>query len=208
MTMAQDLSDLLERGTVAEHAGGERMPQQVCRLGGLVDPGTRQGPAHDVADSRCGTEAAVGRLQTDEQAPGRARRAGVPPIVCQRLPGLARRRQRLAPAALAGDGDEPFVPIEIVQSQSGHFAAAQPQSGQQQQDRVVSPSGRRAPVATGEDLFDLLRRERLRQSGQPPVHDWQHAGGELWRNVPALVEVTQEAAQRRRDELGSGTAQH
>ncbi len=50
MTVAQDLPEVFERSAVAEHAGSQRMAQQMRPLEGRVDAGARQCPPHDAAD--------------------------------------------------------------------------------------------------------------------------------------------------------------
>ena len=122
------------------------------------------------------------------------------------LSDVAGQRQSLAARPLSRHGHSPRVPIEGVQRERGHLAGAQAQPGQQQ-DGAVAPSGGRARVAAGKQRLDLFGLDRLGQSGQTPVHDREYCAGEVGRQVTALVQVAQEAAQSRGDELGAGPAE-
>jgi hypothetical protein len=58
---------------------------------------------------------------------------------------LGRQGQPFDPVTLADDGELTGPPVDVVQAKAGDLASPQPQSGQQQQDRVVSPAGGREP---------------------------------------------------------------
>ena len=130
MTVSQDLSDVFERGAIAKHAGSQGMAQQMRSLEGRVDPGPRQRTPHDAADGHGGTETLMGRPGANEQAPGRTRRSTVLQVGHQGLSDLVGQRQRLASLALARNGDDPFMPVEIVERQGSHLTGAQPQTSQ------------------------------------------------------------------------------
>ena len=147
------------------------------------------------------------RVHADEQPPGLTYRPAGPQVLCQSLSHLAWQRQRLQPISLAMHGHYSFVPIEVIQRKRDHFAGAQPEPRQQQQDGVVPLPRSRAAVATVEQRLDLLGCERLRQSRQTPVRDRGDRAGEVDGDVAALVQVTQEAAEHRDDQLGAGTAE-
>ena len=143
----------------------------------------------------------------EKQGPGRALGPAVPQVCCHGLSHLAGQGERLAPLSLAGDGNGAFAPIKIVQRECGDLASAQSQSDQQQQDGVVTPSHGCVAVTAGEQGLDLLRGERFRQSGQAPVNDWEHCAGEVGWEILALVQVAQETAQCRYDQLGASPAE-
>jgi hypothetical protein len=52
--------------------------------------------------------------------------------------------------------------------QAGGLGAAQPEPGQQRQDRVIAAADGRVPITTGQQPLDLGRRHPTRQRGQPP----------------------------------------
>ena len=143
-------------------------------------------------------------LCANEHAPRPARRAAVPQIGRQSPPNFVGQGQRLATLPFSGQRYQTLVPVEVVQRQGGHFAAAQAQPRQQQQDGMVPPAGGRALVAAGQNRLHLLGGKRLRQPRQTPVRDRRDRTGEVEGEVPALVQVAQEAAQRGGKRLGVG----
>ncbi len=158
--MAQDLADVLQRGPVAEHPGGEGMAQQVGPLEGRVQLGSCQRTVHEVPDGRGGRESPMRRIQADEDPPGRT--AGGPTVaqvVRHGLSDLAGQRQGLASLSLAEHAHGSRMPVEIVERERCRFAAAQPQPGEQQEDGVVAPSGHSAAVTAAEDRLDCFWRE-------------------------------------------------
>ena len=73
------------------------------------------------------------------------------------------------PIALAHHDDLAAAPVDVLQAQRGHLTRAQPQPGQQRQDRQVTPPDRGSGVARGQQHPGLLGRQVLRQPGQFPV---------------------------------------
>ena len=113
---------------------------ETCRSPSVTEP-----VAWSVADGRRGTEAPVRRQCVNEHTPRPARRAAVPQIGRQCLPNVFGQRQRPAPLPLAGQGHQARVPVEVVQRQGGHFAAAQTQprerEGQAPRKRIGARQG-------------------------------------------------------------------
>ena len=176
-------------------------------LQGRVDARACQRPPHDAADGHRGTEAPVRSYCANEHTPCPARRAAVPQIGRQSPPDVFGQGQRLATLPFAGQGHDTLVPVEVVQRQGGRFAGAQAQPRQQQEDGMVPPAGGRAQVAACQNRLHLLGRKRLRQLRQTPVRNRRDRAGEVGGDVPALVQVAQETAQRRGKPLGVGTGE-
>lgn len=72
--------------------------------------------------------------------------------------------------SLAPNGELTRAPIDIIKAEPGHFARPQSQPGEQHQDRIISSTGRSAPVAAVKDALNALDRNETRQSrfARPP----------------------------------------
>ena len=63
-------------------------------------------------------------------------------IASQGRANVRGQRQALQPLALAPHDNLAALPVQILQGHGQHLAAAQPEPGQKQQDRVVALAGR------------------------------------------------------------------
>jgi hypothetical protein len=86
----------------------------------------------------------------------------MPQMLDDGLADVAGQRQLVAPVGLAVDDDQPRPPVEIVEPQSRDFDRAQPQPGEQEQDRIVARAGFVLAVTRGEEPLDLRSRRELR----------------------------------------------
>src|ERR1017187_44697 len=119
-------------------------------------------------------------FHADKELARRTRRTNVAQIVGQCRTHIFRQRQSLQPLTFAA------LPVRVVQGHSKHLAAAQTESSQEQQDRVITLAGRCTAVAALKQSLDLFGRERLWQMRQPPVSDARHAGGKIGLDCSAL----------------------
>jgi hypothetical protein len=80
--------------------------------------------------------ASLGRVWSTPPEPGGDRGAHI-----------GRQRQLLNAVALTHNRELAPPPVDVVQSELGDLTGAQPEPGQQEQDRVISPTRRRVPIA-------------------------------------------------------------
>jgi hypothetical protein len=78
---------------------------------------------------------------------------------------IDRQRQPFGAAALAPHDYLPLAPVNVIEFERGDLPGAQAEAGQHGQDREVTPSGRGAPVAAGEQAS---HRSSVQHPGQRP----------------------------------------
>ena len=117
--MAQYLTDVGQRRSLAEQLGGQRMPQPVrahsnasCSLACTAD---------HVAD-RARVQAPQGREAGQEDLAGLGVRPPVAQVGGQGLAHLAQQRQTVLAAALAPDAQLAGPPLDVIQLQAGDLA--------------------------------------------------------------------------------------
>ncbi len=93
------------------------------------------------------------------------------------------------------------MPVDVVQAETGDLACAEPQPGQQQHDRVVTASGRGAPVTGGQQCAQLCRRQGLRETGQLPARHRRHRRRQRHRDPAGQVQPTQQGPRHGDDQL-------
>jgi hypothetical protein len=108
-------------------------------------------------------QALVRRSGPGEHEPAVAVRPAVAQPRDDRLADVDRERQPLLAAALAADHEFARAPVDVLQSQRGDLADAQPQPREQHQDREVAAADRRLAVAAVEQPRGGVRIERLDQ---------------------------------------------
>ena len=127
-------------------------------------------------------------------------------IVGQGFADVLRQRQSLQPLTLAAHDDLAVIPVQIIQVHGEYLPTTQSESGQEQQDGIVTPARPRCAVAALEQSLNLFGRERLWQMRQPPVSDTWHAGEKISLDCSALEEKAQKGAQRCDRQLGTTAA--
>jgi hypothetical protein len=80
------------------------------------------------------------------------------------FPDVPWQRKSLDTAALTMDDQLPRLPIDILQTQGGHFVGAQAQPGQEQNNGVIAPPLWTTPVDGLQQALDVLGRHVLGQS--------------------------------------------
>jgi hypothetical protein len=163
--VAQHLSDLRQRRAGAQHLGRQRVPEPVRTA--ARQPGPVASPTHDLAN-RFRRQLPVRPPHRHEHRPRRATGTALGHPLGKRLPGRDRQWEPLDTAALTADRNLAGPPVNVVQLQAGGLGAAQPEPGQQRQDRVIAAADGRVPITTGQQPLDLGRRHPTRQRGQPP----------------------------------------
>ena len=99
------------------------------------------------------------RSQPDKNLASRTARTHMTQILNEGFAHLLRQRQLFESLTFAAHEHLAAFPVQIVHGHGEHFATAQTQSSQKQQDRVVALAGRRGAVAAFEQSLDLLGRK-------------------------------------------------
>jgi hypothetical protein len=141
--MTEDLADLEQRHTGRAHGRGGAMAQAMGT--DPLDPGP---PARGGGDEahRSGQEGAVWRVDLQEHGAVPVSRTTPSAVVGKRLADVGRKRQSISPPAFAENGDLASTPVHIVEAERGHLAAAEPEAGQDGEDREVAPTDNTAAV--------------------------------------------------------------
>src|SRR6267142_4990924 len=204
--MAQELSDLGKRCASTQQIGGEGVAEQVGPFELRVQAGALERAIDDTVDGAGADQATQRRPHADKDPPRRAGRTNVTQIVDQRRTDVRRQRQSPQSLALASDYNLTALPVQILQGQGDDLPSAQPQTGQEQQDRIVPLTDRRAAIAKREHLLDLSRRKRLGQVRQAPVGHPRHRASEIGRDRAPLLQKAQKRAQCGDHQLSPATA--
>src|SRR5437016_3777369 len=88
------------------------------------------------------------------------------------------------------------LPIEILQREGRYFTCSQPETCQQQQDRVVASTDGTLPIAAGQHSVDLLDRQAFWNRRDGPVCHARHASGEIRSDEVLIPRVSKERTQR------------
>ena len=143
----------------------------------------------------------TGALLREKHATAGAARATVAQIRGDRRADFRRQGKGGSLTAFPSDAHLSGLPVNIVELEKGHFTGTQPESREQEHDRVVAPAGRGAPIDTGQQLTDLVRPNRARDRWHRPVGDDGNGGGQIQRHRSAIARVPQEGPQRAGQEL-------
>jgi hypothetical protein len=112
-----------------------------------------------------------------------------------RLPHIDRQGQPVTPGSLPAHHEFTRPPIDVVQSQPGHFPSAQAQPQQQHDDRVVAAPDRAAPVAAVQDRPGVGLGDPQRQRRASPPGQRQRRPGQIGRHLPLHEAEAQERPQ-------------
>lgn len=105
--MPQDLADLRHGRAVANHSGGQAVPEQVrSATARRAYPGTPEGQAYDMVDRRRARQPDTWRQQAHKDA-ARCAGAGFAEVASQRLANIGQQRQMFYHPALAVNDDLP-----------------------------------------------------------------------------------------------------
>ena len=194
----QDLPDLLERGSVAQHSGGQRMTKQVGRAPARsFDPGLCKRTTNDMPNRSRRLKTVNRGIPPHEQTARRTTRPTGLQIRDERFADFMGQGQNIVPAPLADHGHLGVAPVDVVQGQADDLAGPQSEVRQQQQNAVVAPASDRAAVATGEHRFDLMRLQPPGQTRQASGSDPGYSIGDIRGHDPGLIQIPREAAQSR-----------
>jgi hypothetical protein len=112
------------------------------------------------------------------------------------LPGGFRQGHHVfTPALGAAQGDRAGIPVDVVQTQACHLAAAQAQIESAAHHGVGAQHRRAALAECGFKLLDLCRCQRLGQRGQLPVCRIRHSADQRMGAVAQRCTPAEVAAQ-------------
>jgi hypothetical protein len=98
----------------------------------------------------------------DEYIPALSGRTPIAEVSNERVPKLHGQRQFVCAKNLTGiDPHGTCAPMEIIQSQIGHFAGTQPKDDLTQRHRIVPEARRLGTVECRQELANLVFAERL-----------------------------------------------
>jgi len=133
--MPQDLANLGEGATLAEHFGGQRMPKQMGTLARRGDAGALECPLDDGADRHGAGEATPRCLPPDEEPAGGT--VGGPSLTQVGGHGLAHLPwdwQPILSTALPSHRQLSRLPVDVVECQGDNLARTEAEPRQQQQE--------------------------------------------------------------------------
>jgi hypothetical protein len=158
-----------------------------------IDPD--QSASEDIADRGGSRKALAGCLDPKENASAGTTRTILLQVTGQRLPHLRQQRQPIFPRTLSPDQNLAPFPMDVLQAQPGNFPAAQTQASQQQQNGVITPTGRSVLVAAVQELLNLFRFEKLREFWARPMGHGGHGGRQVDRDLARLHQEPQKTAE-------------
>ena len=107
-----------------------------------LDAGALERMPNDRSNSTLALKAPDGSFAAKKHATAGAARAAVAQVRRDRRADLRGKGKRSSVIALAADAHRAGVPVNIVELEKGDFPGTQPQSRQQQHDRIVAPACR------------------------------------------------------------------
>src|ERR1700751_4868230 len=133
------------------------MTQKVRSLEPRVQPCAPESTMHNIANSP--------RIETSPRRPcankdpaRRALRTCIAQIANDCRTRVFRQWQPSVPLVLAMNKDFSMLPVKIVHGHFDHFSGTQSKTGQEQQDRIITPTRRRLAVARSKKQLDLPLR--------------------------------------------------
>jgi hypothetical protein len=154
--MPSPRTDRDQRGAGVAPLGGQRMAQPRRASAHGVEPGPRQGPAHDRPDGVPGAAATARRPPPDQDLPGRARRSAVTEVGDSGVADLVWPWEAITARTLAPDEEFPGVPSQRIQGQGRHVTSPSAEPGQQEHNRVITWPLWWAAVTAASQAFDVL----------------------------------------------------
>src|SRR5262245_46642705 len=200
--MPQDLANLGERSTLAEHLGGQRMPKQVSTLTRRYNAGALERPANDAADRHGAGEATTRCPPPDEETTGGAVMGpSLTQVGSHGLAHVAWNWQPILSTALAPHRQPSRLPVDVGESHGDNLPRTKAESRQQKQHGVVPLPRDRLSAAGTDETFHLLGRQGLGQGRQSPLRHLGHGRGEIDGNVPTPSKKPEEGTKRAHHEL-------
>ena len=180
----------------AQQVRGERVPQQVRPFERGIQASAVQRATHHAAHG-AQPQAVARRVQANEDVAGRTGWPRMLEIVHQGRAHIGGQREPFMARALAAHEHLAAFPIHVVQGQGPHFTSAQPESRQEQEDRVIPHTGRRPAITAAQQALDVLGRQRLGQVCPSPLRDRGQRRGQVPVDRATLMEEAHKGAQRR-----------
>ncbi|SAL07713.1 hypothetical protein AWB81_08247 [Caballeronia arationis] len=161
--MTQQLTNLTQRRTAAKQIGGKGMAEQVSPFEVRGKTGPIKSAVNNAANRVRPGKPLLRSLHPNEHPTRRTRGTDVTKIARQCRANLRGHWQAFQSLTFASNNYLAVLPVQIVQRHRQHLAAPQPESGQEQQDRIVALAGRCAAIAAGEQSFNLIGKQRAGQ---------------------------------------------
>jgi hypothetical protein len=124
-----------------------------------------KGFAYDAADGSSSAKAPDGRAASEEQAARRGLRTIFDHVTRQGLPDLGQQGEVIDDIPLPLDDDLSRSPADVFEFEGSHLSRSEPETGQEKQDRVITPSPWSVQVAHIEQLLHVRSREIVRNAG-------------------------------------------
>jgi hypothetical protein len=167
-----------------------------------LQSGSPQRTTSDRAEGTGVGQTPVRRPGSDEDTPCRAGRAMVAQVAGQGFADIGRERETVVRAPLAPHLQHAGPPVDVLEFQGDHFAGPQSQSGQQENDGMITAGDGVIPLAGVDDPFDFFRREVLGDLGESPFRHSRDGPREVRLGLSVLEEEPEEGAQGRHHQPG------
>ena len=145
--MTKNLRDIPEIGALLQHSAGEGVAKKVgSDLRWPIDTCLHHGTTHNMADARGTRERHTGGVRTQENALRGPTTTISTQIARHRSTDVTRQWQEIQPFTLASNQDFGRPPADVPQFQRNDFTGTETQLRQQEQDHIITPTGRRSPI--------------------------------------------------------------
>src|SRR5207245_4104804 len=137
-----------------------------------LDPGALERMANERSNAGRAQKPAARRAAAQKDATTGTPGSAVAEIGRNGCADISGQGKRSSVTALASDAHLSRVPVDIAQPESSYFARPQPEAGEQEHDRVVTPADGGMPIDAGQQLTNLIDPYRSRDRSHRPVrHD-------------------------------------
>ena len=136
------------------------MPKLMGPVSGSINASTLEPMVNDRSNATGPSKTADGGFDAQKYTPTGALWPSTPQIRGDRFANFRRQRQLATLAALAADTQLSRVPVYVIELERCHFTGTQAKACEQEQDGVIATPRRGAPVDAGQQLADLVRRNR------------------------------------------------
>jgi hypothetical protein len=109
----------------------------------------------------------------------------------------------MAQTACAAHGQCRVVPVDVIEFEMDHFTGTQSQPCQELHNGIVATPHGRALIDAGQQLTDVISRNRTWDRGHGPVGHHRNGCCQIQLHFAAILGILQERAQRTGHELGA-----
>ena len=201
--MPQHIRDFFERRSLAQHASGRSVAQDVRPFRGGVDPRLFEGLADDMPN-RTGRDWGAQRgemANEDETLLGF--RTALTEIVLDGLSDFAWQGKKACSVGFTrGHQEGPQSPIDILEREAGHFPCTQCHLCHTQRHGSTAQATRCGTIKTREQCVQLLLGETAGQGAETMMGDRGNGTDELRLTEALELQESKEASQSAGDPLG------